>query len=398
MKKSFIAVISLIMIIILGALTGVFIHEWKGYRDMREQEEMTALSKEKIDTEGVSAAVKTEEESAEENETYEEGMEESKEKETAETDRQKEELKMIFSGDVLLSESVIQGHQNKGLLAFLSQEVIDYINGKDIFMINQEFPFSSRGEPMEEKQYTFRIKPEGVKVLQDMGVDAVSLANNHSLDYGREALEDTFQVLDHAGIKYAGAGTDLNRAKQTVFIEAKGYKIGFLAASRVIPVTDWNAGENKTGLFTTYDPAMMIEEIKKADSQCDYLAVFVHWGVEYEEYPEEYQREMARKYIDAGADLVVGCHPHVVQGLEYYNEKPIVYSLGNFIFGKDIERSMLLGVVLKPEGGIELELFPVYAKNRFVDRMEEEKARNFMNYITEISYGVTVDEQGKVTK
>ena len=87
-------------------------------------------------------------------------------------------------------------------------------------------------------------------------------------------------------------------------------------------------------MLTTYDPKILVDEIKKLREQCDYLVVYVHWGIERSERPEDYQRSLGKQYIDAGADVVIGSHPHVLQGVEYYKGKPIVYSLGNFIFRK----------------------------------------------------------------
>ena len=102
-------------------------------------------------------------------------------------------------------------------------------------------------------------------------------------------------------------------------------------------------------MFSTYDPARAVEAIKAARDQCDYLVVYVHWGVERETEPKDYQRAMGRQYIDAGADLVIGSHPHVLQPVEYYNGKPIVYSLGNFVFGSSIPSTILFKVVLDGE-------------------------------------------------
>ena len=97
-------------------------------------------------------------------------------------------------------------------------------------------------------------------------------------------------------------------------------------------------------MLTTYDPKILVDEIKKLRSQCDYLVVYVHWGIERKETPEDYQRSLGKQYIDAGADIVIGSHPHVLQGVEYYKGKPVVYSLGNFIFGSSIPKTALLKV------------------------------------------------------
>lgn len=145
-------------------------------------------------------------------------------------------------------------------------------------MVNNEFPFSDRGTPMADKQFTFRCSPGYVKALNEMGVDVVSLANNHTLDYGREALSDTFVALDGAGILYGGAGDSAERAKQVQVIEANGKKYGFIAVSRVVPTADWKVENAVPGLFSCYDTTALVEVIKEARETCDYVAVYPHWA------------------------------------------------------------------------------------------------------------------------
>ena len=109
----------------------------------------------------------------------------------------------------------------------------------------------------------------------------------------------------------------------------------------MIPEASWNASRYNSGVFTTYDASQLVEEIKKAKESCDFVAVLVHWGIERNTLPEDYQKTLARQYIDAGADAVIGSHPHVLQGIEYYQGKPIFYSLGNFIFGNGSYESIV---------------------------------------------------------
>lgn len=153
----------------------------------------------------------------------------------------------------------------------------------DITMVNEEFPFSNRGTQMEDKQYTFRTDPSYAAALKEMGVDVVTLANNHILDYGREALSDTFTTLDGQGILYAGAGDSVERAQEVQVIEVDGKKYGFLAASRVLPVAGWNVESAVPGVLSTYDETRFVNAIAEARSQCDVLVVYVHWGLEHQE-------------------------------------------------------------------------------------------------------------------
>lgn len=313
-----------------------------------------------------------------------------------ETQAPPEKIKLLFAGDVYLSDHVLNAYnKGGGISGVLDQEYLDHIASADIFMVNQEFPFSSRGTAAD-KTYTFRLPPEKISMFQEMGIDMVTLANNHTLDFGRDALEDSCLTLDQAGIRYVGAGNDLNRAKQLEIMEVQGKKIGFLGASRVVPFGDWTATESRSGLFLTYDPAQLLEEIEKAREQCDYLVVYVHWGIERNEKPETYQKNMGRQYIDAGADLVIGSHPHVLQGIEYYNGKPIFYSMGNFVFGSSIPKTMLLQVDISGQD-VSVSLIPGTSSAGYTRTLQDEgKIQEFYNYLERISFDITIDENGVV--
>lgn len=308
---------------------------------------------------------------------------------------------LLFGGDVLLSEHVLNAYQKGGGIGgVLDSGYREAIDGADFFMVNQEFPFSSRGTAAADKQYTFRLPPEKVSVFQELGIDAVTLANNHALDFGTDALLDSCEVLDGAGILHTGAGADLEAAKKPVIADLKGIRVGILGATRVIPEAGWAAGKNHPGMLATYDPTVTLEEIRRMRPECDYVIVFVHWGIERDERPQEYQRQMGRQYIDAGADLVIGSHPHVLQGIEYYQGRPIVYSLGNFIFGSSIPKTALLQVTLPVHGTeekktAELRLIPGTSGAGYTRRLTDEgELRTFYEYIESISYDVSLDPGG----
>ncbi len=306
-----------------------------------------------------------------------------------------EETVMVFAGDVYLSDYVLNKYNKKDIDGILSKDLQAEFQNSDIAMVNEEFPFSKRGTAMKDKQYTFRIDPKWVQILSDMNVDIVTLANNHSLDFGEKALLDTFDTLNAAGISYVGAGHTIDEAKETKYFETNGKTIAILGASRVIPVPEWNAGTNKAGLFTTYDPAALVTEIKTAEDQSDFVVVYVHWGIERDTKPKDYQRNLAKQYIDAGADLVIGSHPHVLQGIEYYKDVPIVYSLGNFMFYNSIEQTALLKAVVNENNELKLQLIPCKASDARTFIVDNTKAKEkFYDYITKISYDISFDENG----
>ena len=286
------------------------------------------------------------------------GSKEETETSAAEEVPQDNEIILLFAGDVYLSNHVLAAYDSAGgINGVLDEAILKEIENADIFMANQEFPFTERGMAAADKQFTFRLPMDRVHLMNEMGIDIVTLANNHILDFDEEGLLDSCEALDAAGIRYVGAGADLERARKPEFMEAGGKTIGFLGTSRVYMDGSWAAGSGHPGVFSTYDSRQALESIRAAKELCDYLVVYVHWGVEKETVPKEYQRTMGREYIDAGADLVVGSHPHVLQETEYYNGKPIVYSLGNFVFGSSIPETALLKVVLR-EDGAQITMLP----------------------------------------
>ncbi len=312
-------------------------------------------------------------------------------------DDKEDPLTLLFSGDVLLSDHVLNAYEKAGgIHGVLDEEYRKQIREADFFLVNQEFPFSDRGTAANDKQYTFRLPTDKISLFREMEIDGVTLANNHALDFGQEALLDSCEVLDEAGILHTGAGSDLEMARQPVRVELKGKRIAIIGATRVIPVADWAAGKAHPGMLAAYDMTVLLEEISRQKQENDFVVVCIHWGIEREERPEEYQRTMGRQMIDAGADLVVGSHPHVLQGIEYYEGKPIVYSLGNFVFGSSIPRTALLQAVLEEET-LVLRLIPGTSGAGYTRMLTEDgKRREFFQHMESISYGVSFEKDGTV--
>lgn len=304
-----------------------------------------------------------------------------------------------FAGDVNLSEDskpvAKYDASGQNITECLSEDLLDEMKAVDVMMLNNEFAYSTRGTKTPNKSYTFRAHPKRVNILKEMGVDIVSLANNHALDYGPDALADTFDTLDSAEIDYVGAGKDMNRAKEPIYYNVGGRKIAFVAASRVIYDVSWYATEAKLGMVGTYDPALILGSIKEAKQNSDFVVIFVHWGVERNNYPEAYQRTMARQYIDAGADAVIGCHPHVMQGVEYYKNKPIAYSLGNYWFNSSKKESGMVKLYVDTDNSIRFQLLPVMNKNTKTYLLTEESEKKaYYNFMRKISSAVTIDDDG----
>lgn len=316
----------------------------------------------------------------------------TKEKQTGEA------VTLMFTGDVLFANAFQAGYDANGIDGVITEELREQLKAADILMINNEFPFSDRGTAIADKQFVFRCSPSYRKALTELGVDVVSLANNHTLDYGKEALEDTFQTLDAEGILYGGAGDTVERAKQIQIIEVNGKKFGFLAVSRVIPSVDWKVENSTPGIFSCYDTTELIAQIKAGKEECDFLTVFPHWGTEYSETPDANQTSIAKQCMDAGANLVVGAHTHCLEGIEYINGKPVFYSLGNFIFGQSIDRSMAVEVTVAQDGETSYRVLPVYATGGVTQQMTEAASEKLYSYLQQISVNAAIDKEGKITE
>lgn len=306
---------------------------------------------------------------------------------------------LAFVGDMLFTENTLSRYHQQGISSMFSEELLSAMTDADLFMVNEEFPFSTRGEAAEDKQFTFRVDPSYVRIFQEIGVDVATVANNHALDFGVNAFTDSLDTLDQAGIARVGGGRTLSEAKAPVIRTVGDSTVGILGASRVIPVSSWTAGSTRPGMFTAYDQAPLLNEISDLSSQCDYTVVYLHWGIEKDEYPQEYQRKLAYACIDAGADLVVGSHPHVLQGFETYKGKLIAYSLGNFLFSNSTNPTVLLQVHIKEDGTLAASLIPCTRVNGQMQKNTAPAA--LFSHLTELSYGVQVtadsDGNGQIT-
>ena len=306
-----------------------------------------------------------------------------------------EDTSIVFTGDVLLSDYVLENYDAGGIESVIEPDLLDILNSATVLMINNEFPYSLRGTEAEDKQYTFRVDPKYVSVLTDLGVDIAGIANNHVLDYGKDALSDTFDTIAGANIEYTGAGNSLEEAsKLIVETDAYGRTYGFLAASHVIPVYSWNVTDSQPGVFCFYDETDLLEAVEEASKQVDYLYVFLHWGVEHTEELEDYQVTIGHELIDAGCEAVIGMHSHCLQPIEYYNGKPIFYSLGNFIFNSSITSGGACEFIYDEEGNLKVRIIPINATNAYTYKAFSESDTSIFDHLEDISDTVTIDDEG----
>ncbi len=201
----------------------------------------------------------------------------------------------------------------------------------DILVGNLEAPLTRGGTEFLGKKFRFRVHPDIAPALKRTGFTVVTLANNHIMDFGRDGLADTLTSLDRVQLLHTGAGANLTEARRPAIAMARGRRVAFLAYSLTYPDEFYaNASRPGTaqGLLKT-----VTDDIAEARRSVEYVVVSFHWGEELAEFPKPYQRKAAHAAIDAGANLVLGHHPHVLQGIERYKGKSIFYSLGNFVFG-----------------------------------------------------------------
>ncbi len=282
-----------------------------------------------------------------------------------------EPIRIILAGDIMLDRGVeyMIEKYGGGNFEFPFLKIADEFKKADIVFGNLEGPISDKGIKVGSV-YSFRADPRAIDGLNFAGFNALSLANNHAFDYGREALEDTLKRLKETGINYVGAGFNATETYSAVIKEIKGVKIAFLAYTDLGPET-WKAkGDNSGIAWISEKPSTRAElgagpvphrnevsgagdfekieiDIQNAKSQADILIVSLHAGEEYQKEPTQFQTDFAKMAIDAGADIVVGHHPHVVQPNEIYNEKYIFYSLGNFVFDQGFSKETMQGKMVK---------------------------------------------------
>lgn len=314
----------------------------------------------------------------------------------------RESFSMSFAGDVNLADDwclmqhcvTVEG----GALGCVSSELVSEMKSADVMIINNEFAFSDRGSPLRGKMYTFRAKTENVEMLKQLGVDAACLANNHVYDYGRNAFFDTLSTLDKAGIKRFGAGKNAEEAQQPLYYVVNGIKVAIIGATRAEKyIMTPEALEDTPGVFRTYDDTRLIRSIEQAKQNSDIVIAFLHWGTEFTSVLEPVQISLGRKCVDAGADAVIGAHPHCLQGMDFYKDKLIAYSLGNFWFNDETVDTGILKLEISSPEKISSSFVPCIQKNceTFLVTDKKEQTRIF-GYLEELSDNLTIDENGKI--
>lgn len=250
---------------------------------------------------------------------------------------------ITFVGDIMMDRGVRRSVE-KNFDGDYSQLFThtNYLQDTDIAFANLEGTVTDEISPRTGSRFSFRMHPNSLRALTHAGIDIVSFANNHVGDYSLKGFTATLQNLRDQSLLYTGAGSNKKDAATPRIITVRGLRVGFLGASDVGP--DWlAASDTRPGILLASDPGLS-NIVTQAKNQVDVLVVSFHWGNEYS--PANLQQEkLAHMMIDAGADIVVGHHPHVMEKVEIYNGKPIFYSLGNFIFDQYFSPHTMHGMV-----------------------------------------------------
>lgn len=253
-----------------------------------------------------------------------------------------QEVEIVMVGDVMLDE--LPGKAiARGVDPFA--EFADIFKKADAAVANLECVVATGGRPEPDKPYTFRADPRVLPVLRrHFGI--VSLANNHSVDFGHEAFIEQLALLEKHQIRYFGGGKDCAEARLPLILELKGLRVALLGYNDFHPRC-FEAGPNWPGVAWAVDEQITADiEAARTIHKADLVIPVMHWGEEYEP-PTEREKKLARLMIDSGADMVIGGHPHVTQGAEYYKSKLILYSLSNFVFNGFDEGPSRTGWVLR---------------------------------------------------
>jgi len=274
---------------------------------------------------------------------------------------------LAAGGDVLLGRKVGRLAAERGWDYPLSG-MAGILGEADIAFVNNEAALCTGGRPLPGKGIWLRADPDAARALARAGIDVVSIANNHVLDYDGEGFEETLEALESAGVAYVGGGLNLAAARSPVWIEADGLRVGFLAYTDFADIFwSWSyrrtlaATDSRCGV-APLEEAAMVEDVAGAASQADAVVVSLHWGVEGGRMPTDGQRALARSLARAGATVIVGHHPHVLQGVEVVSGVPVLYSLGNLVWDpirEDNARGAVARVVIDGGGAADVELVPV---------------------------------------
>jgi len=314
-----------------------------------------------------------------------------------------------FAGDLLMDPYYAAGVQVHvlGLAGCFDEAALSIMRDSDIFMLNNEFPFTDSNVPQQNKMFTFHAPTSSASMLFDIGTDIVSLGNNHIYDYNAVGVTDTLDTLDAIGMPHVGAGRNISEATAPYYYKIPkkdgGYfTVGIINATQIERYDSPNtlpATETSPGVFRCYDPTLMYQVITEAKTKADFVIVYIHWGNEKETQPVWPQIEQAQEMERLGVDLIIGDHPHVLQPIEYIGDMPVVYSLGNYLFTSFTLDTGVVRITLSPseERMSSLQFIPMLQSGTRVHTSEGSEKERILQEMRSMSSTAQFDADGYVT-
>lgn len=276
----------------------------------------------------------------------------------------REKIVIHGTGDVSLDPDYIPAFRSNGY-RWAWSGLDGLFRDDDLTVINLECPSTDIVAPIP-KTFSFRCDPAALPVAKRFGVDVANLANNHGYDQGPDALLDSIRNIERADLVAVGAGEDAEEADAPRYVEVKGWRIGIVGVGEVLDPIDQVATGNKPGTSVGHDFPRALRAIREAEANADLVVVVIHWGMELDTQPREYQVDEAHRMIDAGADMIFGHHAHRLQPMDTYEGRPIFYGLGNFVwpnFSVAGSTTAVAEVVVFPNGGIRGRLLPAFIES-----------------------------------
>ena len=276
-------------------------------------------------------------------------------------------LRLYAVGDINLGRRVAKQRLLEGDTLYPFRALLDTLRAADITFGNLESPITPDSNPVADSFGVFTAPPAAASALARAGFDIVSTANNHAWDGGQAAVEETMQQLTRAGVLFVGSAYGRDMAEQPVMVRRRGWRVAFFAVTRAWNPAPYTFYRHAGAAWIAWgDPSWIYPAIRtlKASGRADLVVVSVHGGKEYVDTPPDYHRDLFRGLVDAGADLVLAHHPHVLQPVVWYQGKPIVQSLGNFVFAQDdpwTRLSAILRIEVAPDKTMRLSAIPVHA-------------------------------------
>ncbi len=270
-----------------------------------------------------------------------------------------ESIKIFISGDfaprLRVNEVITQESYS-----LLFNDMLPIIQGSDIAITNLESPLIETGQPIAKTGPNLKAPLKSIEALVFARFDMVTLANNHMMDYGQEGLFSTIKACEEHKIIHVGAGSNLDEAKRIQYFEMKGKRIAFINCCE----NEWSTTRGDRPGCNPLDEVGLFYQIKEAKEKSDYVILIIHGGHETFEYPSPRMKKLYRWFVDLGVDAVIGHHTHCFSGYEFYKDKPIVYSLGNFVFDSNKRNSSwnigVAAIVAITDSKVDLKLYPFH--------------------------------------